>query len=315
MNVLSLFDGISCGQLAFKRAGVHVDKYYASEVCPYSIKIAKKNFPATIEIGDVRNIKADMFEEPIDILIGGSPCQSFSFMGKRNGASTKDNIEVITLEQYLELKEQGCEFDGYSYLFWEYVRLLKTVKPKYFLLENVKMSQHWKSVITKTLGIEPVLINSKDFSAQNRERLYWTNIPLSEIVPKHMTIGDIVEPIDNKLDFEITDKVNKYIYSHEYDGRKIQKCVKAKIRDMNGISKCLGTGCGCYGNNTGLITRYNNRYFSITPTEAERLQTLPDGYTAGTSSTNRFFAIGNGWTVDVIAYIFKNLTNEFKEEN
>ena len=145
LRVLSLFDGISCGQLAFQRAGIPVDTYYASEICDYSIKITKKNFPNTIEIGDVRNIKCEDFTD-IDIIIGGSPCQSFSFAGTMNGMTTKEKQEIITLEQYLGLKEKGFEFEGYSYLFWEYVRILKGIKPKYFLLENVKMAEKWKKL-------------------------------------------------------------------------------------------------------------------------------------------------------------------------
>ena len=136
LNVLSLFDGISCGRLALERAGIPIEKYYASEICDYSIKIAKKNFPQIIEVGDVRDVKGENFEN-IDIVIGGSPCQSFSFAGKMDGMATKDEkIDITSLEQYLDLKNKGFEFEGYSYLFWEYVRILKEVKPKYFLLEN-----------------------------------------------------------------------------------------------------------------------------------------------------------------------------------
>lgn len=132
MNILSLFDGISCGQIALERAGIKVDKYYASEICEYSINITKKNYPSTIEIGDVREVTKEKIDSKIDLLIGGSPCQNFSFAGKMNGASTKNKVKIINLEQYLSFKEQGFEFDGYSYLFWEYVRLLKEIKPKYF---------------------------------------------------------------------------------------------------------------------------------------------------------------------------------------
>jgi DNA (cytosine-5)-methyltransferase 3A len=136
MNVLSLFDGCSCGQQALERANIKVNNYFASEIDKYAIKVTMANYPNTIQLGSVVDIKgADL--PKIDLLIGGSPCQSFSFAGKRKGMSTKCNQEILTLEQYLELKEDGFQFEGQSYLFWEYVRILNEVKPKYFLLENV----------------------------------------------------------------------------------------------------------------------------------------------------------------------------------
>ena len=181
LKVFSAFDGISCGQLAFQRAGIPVDTYFASEICDYSIKITKKNFPNTIEVGDIREVNCEDYKD-IDIVIGGSPCQSFSFAGTMNGMTTKEKQEITTLEQYLELKEKGFEFEGYSYLFWEYVRILKGIKPKYFLLENVKMAEKWKKVITDALGVEPILINSELVSAQSRERL--------QTVPDNYTLID-----------------------------------------------------------------------------------------------------------------------------
>lgn len=177
LNVLSLFDGCSGGQQAFERAGIKVDKYFASEIDKYAIKVTMANYPNTIQLGSVVNVKgADL--PKIDMLIGGSPCQSFSFAGKRKGMATKCNQEILTLEQYLELKEQGFEFEGQSYLFWEYVRVLNEVKPKYFLLENVMMEEKWSKIINKTLGVNFLDINSSLLSAQNRRRLYWTNIGL-----------------------------------------------------------------------------------------------------------------------------------------
>ena len=151
MNVLSLFDGISCGRQSLKELGIKVDNYFASEIDDKAMRIAYKNHPDIMEIGDVKDVSGD-FEPKIDLLIGGSPCQSFSNAGKRNG------------------------FNGESQLFWEYVRVLKEVKPKYFLLENVKMKQEWKDIITDDLGVEPIEINSGLVSAQQRKRLYWTNI-------------------------------------------------------------------------------------------------------------------------------------------
>lgn len=177
LNVLSLFDGMSCGQQALKRAGFEVENYFASEIDKYAIQVTMANFPNTIQLGSVVNV--DGYSLPkIDILIGGSPCQSFSFAGKRKGMATKDEQEILTLEHYLQLKAEGFEFEGQSYLFWEYMRLLNEVKPKYFLLENVMMGEKWEKVLSKAIGVKPIMINSSLVSAQNRQRLYWTNIGL-----------------------------------------------------------------------------------------------------------------------------------------
>lgn len=164
MNILSLFDGMSCGQQALERAGIKVDKYFASEIDKYAIQVTMANYPETIQLGSVVNV--DGYSLPkIDMLIGGSPCQSFSFAGKRKGMSTKDEQEILTLEHYLELKAEGFEFEGQSYLFWEYMRLLNEVKPKYFLLENVMMGEKWEKVLSKAIGVKPIMINSSLLSA------------------------------------------------------------------------------------------------------------------------------------------------------
>ena len=177
MNVLSLFDGCSGGQQALERAGIKVDNYFASEIDKYAIQVTMANYPSTIQLGSVVNV--DGYSLPkIDLLIGGSPCQSFSFAGKRKGMSTKDEQEILTLEHYLQLKAEEFEFEGQSYLFWEYMRLLNEVKPKYFLLENVMMGEKWEKVLSKAIGVKPIMINSALVSAQNRQRLYWTNIGL-----------------------------------------------------------------------------------------------------------------------------------------
>lgn len=203
MNVLSLFDGISCGRLAFDRAGIRYKKYYASETDKYAIAVTRYNFPDTIFVGDIRNLRGKDFEG-VDLIIGGSPCQGFSFSGKRYGMSTKTKIEVVTLEQYLELKEQKFEFEGQSYLFWEFVRLLEEIKPKWFLLENVPMTEKWENVITNALGVEPIKINSALVSAQNRKRLYWANIPVKGLPEdKGILLKDILEDeVDEKYYIE-----------------------------------------------------------------------------------------------------------------
>lgn len=222
MNVLSLFDGISCGQLALQRAGIKVTNYFASEKDKYAIQVAKKNFPNTIHLGDVTQLNGYTLPK-IDILIGGSPCQSFSFAGKQNGMSTLCNLEVHTLEHYLQLKAQGYQFEGESYLFWEYMRLLHEVKPTYFLLENVPMSKHWQRILSQTIGIAPIQINSALVSAQHRRRLYWTNIGATQAglfnelacgipqpIDKNIYLKDILEPtVDAK--FFLSKKMISYL--------------------------------------------------------------------------------------------------------
>jgi DNA-cytosine methyltransferase len=175
MNILSLFDGMSCGQIAINRLGIKYDNYFASEIDKYAMQVTKANYPDTKHIGSVVDVKGENLPK-IDLLIGGSPCQSFSFCGKRNGMSTSCSQEILTLEHYLELKADGFEFEGQSFLFWEYMRLLKETKPKYFLLENVLMGQKWQKILSQTIGIDPIMINSSLLSGQSRKRLYWTNI-------------------------------------------------------------------------------------------------------------------------------------------
>ncbi len=200
LNVLSLFDGMSCGQIALERAGFIVGNYFASEVDKYAMQVTKHNYPNTQHIGDVRKVEASSLPI-IDVLIGGSPCQSFSFAGKRKGMATKDSIEIIALEQYLKLKADGFEFEGQSYLFWEYIRLLEEVEPKYFLLENVLMDKRWERIITNTLGVQPIMINSSLVSAQNRKRLYWTNIPnIKQPIDKGLLLKDIIQDGDADRD-------------------------------------------------------------------------------------------------------------------
>ena len=152
INVLSLFDGMSCGQIALDRAGIKVDNYFASEIDKYGQIVSKANYPNTIYLGDVRHINAKDLPK-IDLIIGGSPCQSFSFAGKRKGMATKCETEILTLNHYLELKADGYEFEGQSYLFWEFMRLLNECKPKYFLLENVEMGEKWEKVLSKAIGV------------------------------------------------------------------------------------------------------------------------------------------------------------------
>lgn len=209
MNVLSLFDGMSCGQIALTNLGCFPDKYYASEVDKFAIQQTRHVFPDTIHIGDVTRVDVSKLDK-IDLIIGGSPCQSFSFAGKQAGMATTENIEVTDLDQYLDLKIMGFEFTGQSYLFWEYMRILTEVR-KYnpdvkFLLENVVMSKKWEAVLTKAIGVDPVKINSNLVSAQNRKRLYWTNIAeIAQPEDEGIFIRDILEDdVDEK--YYVSDK-------------------------------------------------------------------------------------------------------------
>jgi DNA (cytosine-5)-methyltransferase 1 len=175
LNILSLFDGMSCGQQALERAGIEVDNYFASEIDKYAMQVTMANYPDTKQLGSVVNVNGSDLPK-IDLLIGGSPCQSFSFAGKRKGMATKCETEILTLNHYLELKADGYEFEGQSYLFWEFMRLLNECKPKYFLLENVEMGEKWEKVLSKAIEVNGIHINSALVSAQNRKRIYWTNI-------------------------------------------------------------------------------------------------------------------------------------------
>lgn len=179
MRVLSLFDGMSCGQIALKEIGITPEVYYASEIDKFAIKQTQLNFPNTIQVGDVRDLNVEDLGH-IDLILSGSPCTDMSFSGKRKGLSTVEGIEIKSLNEYLELKKQGFEFSGQSYLFWEFIRILndarKTNPEVLFLLENVKMGKKWEPVFDDAIGCKGNHINSALVSAQVRKRIYWTNI-------------------------------------------------------------------------------------------------------------------------------------------
>lgn len=255
MNVLSLFDGISCGQVALLRAGIQIDRYYASEIDKNAIQVTQTNFPNTIQLGDVRTLTKEMIGDNIDLMTFGSPCTNLSFSGKRDGMVTKEKIKIVTLDQYLSFKESGFAFEGQSYLFWEAVRLLQDIKPKYFLMENVVMQKEWEKVITDTLGVEPIQINSALVSAQNRVRLYWTNIPeVSQPKDKGIKLTDILETTEyiglgvvrgrniplNKATI-LGRRINKEGHRQDYDKSiPIIQCIE--VRDTNrDKSNCLTT--------------------------------------------------------------------------
>jgi site-specific DNA-cytosine methylase len=279
--VLSLFDGMSCGQIALNRTGISYGKYYASEIDKHAIKVTQHNYPDTIQLGSVTDIKGTDLPK-IDLLIGGSPCQSFSNAGNGSG------------------------FDGKSGLFYEYARVLKECKPKYFLLENVKMKKQWQDVISKELGCEPIKINSNLVSAQNRERLYWTNIPILELKDKGIFIEDI-------LDKEFEDKYWLKERNTELLLKKVDISNAPNIACVDVYNKKVKLDRKCptltlpHHNSIRLI--HNRRIRKLTPNECEKLQTVPINYTdCELSDIHRYTMLGNGWNVDTIAHIFGGLS-------
>jgi DNA (cytosine-5)-methyltransferase 3A len=299
MNVLSLFDGISCGQIALNKANIQYNNYFASEIDKNAMKVTQHHYPNTIQLGDVTKI--EFIASKIDLLIGGSPCQSFSSAGNRNG------------------------FDGKSGLFWEYVRILNEVKPTYFLLENVVMKKEWEDIITKELGVEPIKINSSLVSAQNRVRLYWTNIPGVGIPEdRGITLNDVLEIDSNDNPAAIRGRrlnkatiigrrLNEAGKRNDYNKDiPITQCLEVRATNTN-KSNCLTTVDKDNVLTPLPIGRHPNafkdklqfRYYSLL--EYERLQTLPEGYTNLVSVSQAKKMIGNAWTVDVIAHIFSYL--------
>ena len=295
-NVLSCFDGASCGQMALNHAGIPFKKYFASEINLESISITQKNYPKTIQLGSVMDIKAKDLPK-IDIIFAGSPCTDFSRAGKQLGMATLCGIKVTNLKQYLKLKKEGKEFTQ-SCLFWEFIRLVKELKPKYFFLENTKMNKLWLYLITKELGIEPVLINSSLLSAQNRERYYWTNLP------------GFVYPKDKGITF---DQIVPGAVSCGWHGRKLKKTDEKYTRLLtyrkDGRANCVVTS----PSSTNLYEK-DGKIQPITVEMAEKLQTWPIGYTnvPGLSKTKKYHAIGNGWTKNVIVHFLKCASKYYK---
>jgi site-specific DNA-cytosine methylase len=272
-NCLSLFDGISAGQIALQRAGIKIGKYYASEIDKYAIQVTQANWPETIQVGDVTKLDISTLHN-IDLLFGGSPCQSLSTSGKQEG------------------------FAGKSGLFFEYVRVLKELKalnPKLlFLLENVKMKKEWQEVITAELGVEPIPINSSLQSGQNRQRLYWTNIPnVATPQDKGILLKDILE-------YGVVDREKSFCIDANYfkGGNITQYFQKSRRQLVFQNEEELKKGRG--GDTSA-------KFRKLTPLECERLQTLPENYTASISATQRYKTIGNSWTVNVITSIFRNI--------
>ena len=326
MNVLSLFDGMSCGQIALTELGCFPDKYYASEVDKFAIQQTTHVFPDTIQLGDVTKVDVSKLDE-IDLLIGGSPCQSFSFAGKRVGMVTTDKVDITNLQTYLDLKEMGFEFEGQSYLFWEYMRILTDIR-KYnpdvkFLLENVKMSKKWEAVLTKAIGVEPVMINSNLLSAQNRKRLYWTNIAeIPQPKDEGILIRDILEDeVDEK--YYVSDKALEGMANRarvnaekgkDFGARGVSPggkantlCVYHENLDHNLIVDSRGRpDCPTTVQRANLL-QFRGMLRRLTPRECARLQTVPDWYKWVVSDTQIYRMCGNGWTVKVIEHILGHL--------
>jgi DNA (cytosine-5)-methyltransferase 3A len=276
MNILSLFDGISCGQIALNKANIPYDNYYASEIKPHAIKCTLDNYPNTIQLGDILNLKGSDLPK-IDLLIGGSPCKGISRLNKN---------------------QEGLEHSE-SRLFWEYIRLLDEVKPKYYLLENTHGNKEATNTITETLGIKPISINSKLVSAQNRPRYYWTNIPdIKQPLDKGITTNDIFD-----YSGVLADECRiKWLNSES--GKKSIKNGYTKVNPYP-KSGCL-TALGHKKWNENYLYR-DGVYRYLSQTEIEKLQTLPVGYTKILSYDEAYDCIGDGWTVDVIFHIFKNI--------
>lgn len=318
MNVLSLFDGISCGQVALQRAGIPVSKYFASEIDKTAIVVTQRHFPKTVQLGDVALIKAKHLPK-IDILLAGSPCQGFSKNGKMKGFE-----------------------DPRSSLYYEFLRLLRTVKPKFWLLENVKGTNHMVERISKDVGRQPLIINSSLISAQSRIRCYWTNIPrVTVLKDRGILLGHVVSsanksytrtkgyvytlkrlrPVkrdsitknNTRLRREIrkalgTKNIPKFLWRFDKHGRivvlypdrrKIQ--LVGSVAFMDNKAECITTMSQPH------MIDYNHTIRKLTEEECEELQTLPRGYTKGISRTARYRSLGNCWTVEVVSHILKGI--------
>lgn len=314
LRVLSLFDGMSCGQLALQRLGIEVDTYYASEIDKYAIQVTQANFPDTKQLGDVTQLNPKDFKD-IDLILAGSPCQGFSFAGK-----------------------QLAFDDPRSALFFEFIRILKEVKPKYFLLENVRMKQQFQDVITEQVSacypdhegndlfdskIKPILINSSLLSAQSRQRLYWTNIPnVRQPEDLGIVLKDILED-----DFDSERDKSYCIDANYYKGANVEQYRKKSRRQLVSKPKQIGK----IDTHSVVISKIREKsktvrsggrasydrhewdsvdelhWRKLTPLECERLQTVPDNYTNNVSNTQRYKMLGNSFTVEVIAHILNNM--------
>ena len=345
---LNLFNGMGCGAVALQRAGIYQGRSYSSEIDKYAIKINDKNHPDTIQIGCIKEVKGKDYRG-IDGIFAGSPCQGFSMAGKQLNFN-----------------------DPRSKLFFDFLRILDSAKPKYFMLENVRMKKEYRDIITKYLGVEPILINSTLVSAQNRQRYYWSNIPgLSQPKDKGIVLRDILQDdgfgiIKNRGDLKEKKEKSQCLDANYFKGvdnhgqrtmialnysssgrgdgvveGRFYETEKAQTLTKTGYSQKSSTGIyqinpvketpkgqerqpfmqnrvyHIDGKSVSITKGFADRlkvgtdcidfFRKLTPIECERLQTLPDNYTEGVSNSQRYKMIGNGWTVDVVAHLFKGL--------
>lgn len=326
INVLSVFDGISAGRLALQRANIEVNTYYRSEIEKHASKVAMSHFPNDLQLGDVTKWREwDLDWSSIDLLIGGSPCQGFSFAGKQAGtlASVNGEMEIVaTREKYLELKArkenlENIIFLSESYLFWEYVLILDHIKSHNpnvkFLLENVKMKKELLQMIDDAMGIKSVVINSALLSAQNRVRHYWCNWEVKQPDDKGILLRDILE---GGIDCDrACERIKDGDAGHIANATDIKgmDCIK-RVYGQNGKAPTLTTMGG--GHREPKVIVSNTTYRKLTPTECARLQTFPDRWCESVvSKTQSYKAYGNSWTVDIIAHIFKELKVELIKED
>ena len=267
MNVVSYFNGMNCGMLALDKVGIKVDNYYSYEIDKYANMVSQNNYPKTKQMGSV--INADLSCLPnVDLFIGGSPCQSFSVAG------------------------DGTGFEGKSGLFWEFVKAKEKIKPKYWMLENVVMKKEWEAVITEALGVEPILLNSADFGAQRRKRLFWTNIPVEESPSSDKVLSDIIT----------TDIAPKTVMDTARNKRHERELSQKSLTCIASMYKGAGN------NGMTLIRRPKQKELSVlNVNEVEKLMNVPLNYTNHVSNTQRYKMLGNGWDIAVIAHIFKGL--------
>ncbi len=292
MQVLSLFDGMSCGQLALCQLGIPIAKYYASEIDKYAIAVTQANFPNTIQVGDVCALDPKDFAD-VDLIIGGSPCVGFSVAGKGEGFQ-----------------------DPRSALFFEFVRLVKAIQPKYFLLENVRMKKEWLAIISEQLGVEGICINSALVSAQNRVRYYWTNIPnVTQPADQGILLKDVLE-----LDCELCKKtpVHNKINQAKVDNMQPGDIAATQINNSKNFGNAVNVDGKAFtlraSNPNGVVAKEKNKetenelhYRKLTTLEAMRLQTVPDDYKMPVSNTQKYKLLGNGFTVAVIQHIFSHM--------
>ena len=278
-NIVSTFDGISCLQIALNRQGLEYKNYYASEIDTHCIKITQKNYPNTIQKGNICDLTKADFPENIDLLVGGSPCQGFSLMGRQLNFN-----------------------DDRSKLFFEFVRLKDELKPKWFILENVVMRQDIQDAISDLLGVKPVKINSALFSGQNRKRLYWTNIPnVEEKIAQ--SLASLPQITGKSI---LTDQTYEIATVRKGKNGSPRQIVKPATDKLGCLTASYYKGVNADGRpaKSKFFGDYEaGKIEMLSPVECERLQTVPEGYTEGISKTQRYKALGNGFTVEVISFI------------